>query len=91
MRPWDTISTRLHRARWGLVALLMVIAIVTRDERGWWLLPLTVILLSGFWLPGLAVLRETPAAVRARQDERIERRRIAAARREIARHRGLFH
>ncbi len=91
MRTWDTAITRLHHARWGLVALLMVVAIVTRDERGWWLLPLAVILLSGFWLPGLATLREAPAAVRARQDERIERRRIAAARREIARHRGLFH
>ena len=91
MRPWDTVSTRLHQSRWGLVALLMVIVIVTRDERGWWLLPLAVVLLSGFWLPGLAALREGPAGARARQDERIERRRIAAARREIARHRGLFH
>lgn len=91
MRPWDSVNTRLHRARWGLVALLMVIVIVTRDERGWWLLPLTVTLLSGFWLPGLVALREESASVRARQDERIERRRIAAARREIARHRGLFH
>lgn len=90
MRPWDTISIRLHQSRWGLVALLMVIVIVTRDERGWWLLPLAIVLLSGFWLPGLAALRDAPS-VRARQEERIERRRIAAARREIARHRGLFH
>ncbi|HWJ08401.1 MAG TPA: hypothetical protein VNS46_03440 [Nocardioides sp.] len=91
MRPWDIAITRLHHARWGLLALLMVIGIVTRDERGWWLLPLAVALLSGFWLPGAAALLEGPAAVRARQDERMERRRIAAARREIARHRGLFH
>lgn len=89
MRPTTAIA-RLHHTRWGLLALLMVIAIVTRDERGWWLLPLAIVLLAGFWLPGLAALREAPAAVRARQDERIERRRIAAARREIARHRGLF-
>lgn len=91
MRPWDTAITRLHHARWGLLALLMVIAIVTRDERGWWLLPLAIVLLSGFWLPGLGALLEGPTAGRARQDERMERRRIAAARREIARHRGLFH
>lgn len=91
MRPWDSVSTRLHQSRWGLVALLMVIAIVSRDEHGWWLLPVAVVLLSGFWLPGLAALRDAPAAVRTRQDERAERRRIAAARRDIARHRGLFH
>lgn len=91
MRPWDTATARLHHARWGLVALLMVIAIVTRDERGWWLLPLAIVLLAGFWLPGLVALIEGPAAIRARQEERAERRRIAAARREIARHRGLFH
>lgn len=90
MSPWERTTARLHHTRWGLVALLMVIVIVTRDERGWWLLPVAVALLSGFWLPGLAALREAPAAVRARQDERIERRRIAAARRDIARHRGLF-
>ncbi|HVK30802.1 MAG TPA: hypothetical protein VM575_20875, partial [Nocardioides sp.] len=89
MSSWERATARLHHSRWGLVALLMVIVIVTRDERGWWLLPLAVVLLAGFWVPGLVALREGPAGVRARRDERLERRRIAAARREIARHRGL--
>lgn len=93
MRPGGHVHDHLHRIRWGLLAALMVVSIVTRDEWGWWLVAVGVALLAGFWLPGLAALRHawSPSASRARRDERIERRRIAAARRDLARQRGLFH
>ncbi|TWG96951.1 hypothetical protein L615_000400000530 [Nocardioides sp. J9] len=58
MKPWGAATVHLHQARWGLLAVLMVITIVTRDERGWWLLPVAALLLSGFWAHWVAALHD---------------------------------
>lgn len=85
----DHAVDRLHRIRWGLLAAVMVVVIVSRDEWQWWDSLAGPLAFAGFWVPWLVGRGHdwTPSAIRARREAPRERARIEAARRELRRHR----
>ncbi|KRC56616.1 MULTISPECIES: hypothetical protein [unclassified Nocardioides] len=89
MPALDHPVERLHQVRWGLLAAVMVVVIVSRDQWQWWDGLAGPLAFAGFWVPWLVALGHdwTPSAIRARREAPLERARIEAARRELQRRR----
>lgn len=79
----------LRRLRWWLLAAVVLLDLVVRDDWGWWSAIAGPVALAGFWIPGLVGLVHdwSPSVRRARSHLPSERERIEAARQELIRRR----
>jgi hypothetical protein len=77
----------LRRLRWWLLAPVVVLGVLVRDEWAWWSAIAGAVALAGFWIPGLVdLVRDwSPSARRARAQLPPEHERIEAARQELLR------
>lgn len=75
----------LRRVRWWLLASVVLLVVVVRDEWGWWSAIAGPVALAGFWIPGLVdLLRDwSPGARSARSQLASEQERIEVVRQEL--------